>query len=126
MKKKNHYRIVIDWSGEDHAYIARVPELDGVVTHGETEIEALKMAREAIDLHLESLKAHNQPIPQPIALRKLSGQLPLRMGSHRHRTALIQAQQKGIKSLNEYICRLIDEKEPGPPKTATKKIARAK
>ncbi len=110
-KIKNPYRIIIDWSAEDNAYIARVPELDGVVTHGDTETEALKMAHEAIELYLESLAAHDEPKPEPIALRKVNGKLPLRMGEDRHRTALIQSKKRGINSLNEYICTLIDEQE---------------
>lgn len=89
-------------------------ELDGVVTHGKSEAEALKMAHEAIKLHLESLKAHKEPIPEPIALKKISGQLPLRMGPIRHKNALMQAAQRGFKSLNEYICILIDEQEKSP------------
>lgn len=115
MAQKNQYRIVIDWSDEDQAYIARVPELDGVVTHGDSEEEALKMAHEAIELHLESLEAHNEPIPEPVSLKNISGQLPLRMGKYRHREVIIQAHNRGIKSLNEYLCNLIDEDLKGKP-----------
>ncbi len=114
MTKINPYRIVIDWSDEDQTYIARVPELDGVVTHGDTQVKALEMAHEAIDLHLESLKAHNEPAPKPVSLKDISGKLPLRMGQDRHRNAVIQAHKRGAKSLNEYICSLIDEKESTP------------
>lgn len=35
-----------------------VPSLLGCVTYGETEEEAIKMAKEAIELYMESLEAH--------------------------------------------------------------------
>ncbi len=40
-----------------------VPSLPGCVTYGDTVEEAISMAREAIELYLESLKAHGEEIP---------------------------------------------------------------
>jgi predicted RNase H-like HicB family nuclease len=102
----NKYRVKIDWSEEDQAYIARVPELEGVVTHGETLIEAAKNAEEAIGLHLETLAERGEQAPKPIAEMNLSGNMSLRMGTELHGTAVINA-GKANKSLNEYIVDLI-------------------
>ena len=44
-------------------YTAIVPTLPGCVTYGKDLEEAKKMAREAIELYLESLKEHNEEIP---------------------------------------------------------------
>lgn len=44
-------------------YTAIVPSLPGCVTYGNNLEEAKKMAREAIELYLESLKKHNEEIP---------------------------------------------------------------
>lgn len=44
-------------------YTVIVPSLAGCVTYGETLEEAKKMAREAIELYLESLKEHKEDIP---------------------------------------------------------------
>lgn len=44
-------------------YTAIVPTLAGCVTYGKSLEEAKKMAREAIELYLESLKKHNEEIP---------------------------------------------------------------
>jgi len=44
-------------------YTAIVPSLAGCVTYGKDLEEAKKMAREAIELYLESLKEHNEEIP---------------------------------------------------------------
>lgn len=44
-------------------YTVLVPLLPGCVSYGETVEQATANAREAIELHLESLSAHRQPIP---------------------------------------------------------------
>lgn len=45
-------------------YTVIVPSLPGCVTYGKNLEEAKKMAKEAIELYLESLKEHNENIPQ--------------------------------------------------------------
>ena len=44
-------------------YNVTVPSLQGCVTYGENIDHAMEMAKEAIELYLESLVAHNQDIP---------------------------------------------------------------
>jgi predicted RNase H-like HicB family nuclease len=55
------YRVEIEWSDEDRVYIARVPDLKGLATHGDTREEALRNAREAIAGYLESLAERSRP-----------------------------------------------------------------
>lgn len=45
-------------------YHVHCPALKGCHSEGETEEEALRNIREAIDLYLESLIAHQEPIPE--------------------------------------------------------------
>ena len=40
-----------------------VPSLPGCITYGDTIDEAIEKAKEAIELYIESLKAHNKEIP---------------------------------------------------------------
>jgi len=47
----------------ESGYTVTVPSLPGCVTYGESIEEATEMAKEAIELYLESLKAHNEEIP---------------------------------------------------------------
>lgn len=112
MKQTHHYKVDIRWSDEDKAWVARVPELDGVVTHGDTLVEAAENAEDAIELHLESLKANKRPIPKPAALQNLSGKYPLRMGKERHQDVAIAAAKLGM-SVNEYLTSLIDKERAG-------------
>ena len=52
-------------------YSVEVPGLPGCYTQGETKQEAITMAREAIELYLESCKAHNEPIPAETKIESL-------------------------------------------------------
>ncbi len=56
------YRILLRKEPEG-GYTVIVPALPGCVTYGETLENAIEMAKEAIDLYLESLRAHNEEIP---------------------------------------------------------------
>jgi predicted RNase H-like HicB family nuclease len=44
---------------------AYVPDLPGCIATGETVAEAERMIREAIEFHLEGLRADGTPIPPP-------------------------------------------------------------
>jgi len=44
-------------------YTVIVPSLPGCVTYGDTVEEAIAMAKEAIELYIESLKEHGEEIP---------------------------------------------------------------
>jgi antitoxin HicB len=44
-------------------YVVTCPALPGLVTEGDTLAEAKRMAKDAIRLYLESLRADGEPIP---------------------------------------------------------------
>ena len=56
------YRILLRKEPEG-GYTVTVPSLTGCVTYGKTIEEAIEMAKEAIELYLESLKSHHEEIP---------------------------------------------------------------
>ena len=60
------YRVLIE-RDEDGVYVVEVPVLPGCVSQGKTRDEALRNIREAIELYIESLRAHDEPIPPPIS-----------------------------------------------------------
>lgn len=59
------YEIIIYWSSEDEAFIAEVPELHGCMAHGDTAEDALKNAKEAIQLWIDTAKEFGDVIPEP-------------------------------------------------------------
>ena len=59
------YAIVIE--GERGSYSAYCPELPGCVAAAASREEIERLMREAIDLHLEALRASGDAIPAPSA-----------------------------------------------------------
>lgn len=60
--KQLNYRILLRKEPEG-GYTVMVPSLPGCITYGESIEEAIKMAKEAIELYIESLQAHGETIP---------------------------------------------------------------
>ena len=56
---RRSYRIVLE-KGQDGWIVVRCPDLQGVVTQGKTEAEAIRNAIEAIELMLEELGKDNK------------------------------------------------------------------
>jgi predicted RNase H-like HicB family nuclease len=59
------YRVHIE-QDEEGVFVAEVPALPGCVSQGRTRQEALTNVREAIELYLESLREHGDPMPPSI------------------------------------------------------------
>jgi predicted RNase H-like HicB family nuclease len=59
------FRVLIE-QDEDGVFVAQVPSLPGCVSQGATRDEALRNAAEAIEAYVESLRAHDEPIPPAI------------------------------------------------------------
>ena len=57
------YAVVFEKSAT--GYAAYVPDLPGCITTGKTKEETEQLIREAIELHIESLREHGEPVPQP-------------------------------------------------------------
>jgi antitoxin HicB len=57
---------------EDGGYSVEVPALPGCFTQGETREEAIILAKEAIELYLDSCHAHGESIPQETGIESLS------------------------------------------------------
>ena len=63
-KRKNESSYQINLiPDEEGGYTVVVPLLPGCISYGATVEEATANAREAIELHLENLAAHKEPIP---------------------------------------------------------------
>ena len=59
------YRVIIE-QDEDGVFVAECPVLPGCISQGKTREEAIKNIEDAIRGYIESLKAHDEPIPPSI------------------------------------------------------------
>jgi predicted RNase H-like HicB family nuclease len=57
------YSVVIEWDDEAQLFVATVPALT-ISTYGDTREEAITMAKEAIAVTVEGLRATGQPVPE--------------------------------------------------------------
>jgi predicted RNase H-like HicB family nuclease len=60
------YAIVIEKAPSNYA--AYVPDLPGCIATGATVAETEKHLREAIDMHLESMREDGLPTPEPASM----------------------------------------------------------
>jgi predicted RNase H-like HicB family nuclease len=51
----------------DGSYSAYLPDLPGCVACGDTREEARQLIREAVALHIESLREHGEDVPPSLA-----------------------------------------------------------
>ena len=63
--------LVVFEKADDGSYSAFVPDLPGCVSCGESIAEAQSMIQEAISVHLDSLRRHEEPIPKPSAVARM-------------------------------------------------------
>ena len=64
-----NYLYIIE-PGDDGSFSAYVPDLPGCVSCGDTLDELRVMIREAIAVHIESLRQFGEPVPPPTSRAK--------------------------------------------------------
>lgn len=75
-----NYPIVIH-KDRNSDYGVTVPDLPGCFSAGRTLDEAIAMAREAIELHLEGLIEAGEPVPQPRSIESHKGKREYKGGT---------------------------------------------
>lgn len=65
------YTVIVE-QGEDGGYGAWSPDLPGCVAVADSYDECVELMREAMPLHIDSLRRHGDPIPLPSTVRVLT------------------------------------------------------
>jgi antitoxin HicB len=95
----NNYRLNIDWSPKDKAFIATCPEFEGLAVLADSREQALKEAEEVLQTYIEIYEAEGRPLPKPQEVPEHSGQIRLRIPRSLHKKAALMAEREGV-SLN--------------------------
>lgn len=91
-------------------YFAKVEELEGCMTQGETYEETFKNIREAMELWLEDALEDGAKIPEPdIDGEEYSGKFVVRLPKTLHRKLARNAHKENV-SLNQYVVFLLSER----------------
>ena len=99
------YQIVITPSPEG-GYAAKIPDLPGCITQGETRLEVLEMIEDAKRCWLTAELEDEEDIPEPPDPYKLDGQLRVRIPRSLHRKLSKCATLDGV-SINQMVTYLI-------------------
>jgi len=100
------YSITIQWSDEDEAYIALVPEFPYLSAFGDTAERAVREMKVAVGMVLDSLVEEGRTPPPPRKLRSFSGELRVRFPRDLHERLALLAEREGM-SLNSFIVYLL-------------------
>ena len=95
----DHYTYRLTWSPDDSEHVglcAEFPSLSWLATSPE---QALAGIRSLVAEVVADLQQSGEPIPDPIAERKYSGEFRVRIPPEVHRALVLQAVEQGV-SLN--------------------------
>ncbi len=94
---------------EEGDFVARIDELDGCVSHGETETEALDNLREVQQLWLTDCLESGDAILEPELVEKLpSGKWVQRVPRSLHKKLVVLAKRESV-SLNQLVTSILSE-----------------
>lgn len=105
LRKPYKIEIIPDPEG---GFVARIPELPGCITQGETLEEVMEMIEDAKRTWIEAAIENNIPIPEPFELRKFSGKFVIRIPKSLHKKLVETAEKEGV-SLNSLVVKLLSE-----------------
>jgi predicted HicB family RNase H-like nuclease len=97
--KVDHYTYRVTWSAEDKEHVGLCAEFPSLSWLAATPEKALAGIRRTVKDVVADLKSAGEPIPQPLAERKFSGQFMVRVPPQVHRNLATEAAEQGV-SLN--------------------------
>lgn len=116
LKLPYHIEVVYDNDEENPGWVARVRELRGCITQGDTFEELGEMIQDAMRGWLEIALEDNIPIPEPAPDEDYSGKFVVRLPRSLHRELAQRAEQEGV-SLNQFVnvalARAVEQANPG-------------
>lgn len=100
MNEKYSYRII--WSDDDQEFVGLCAEFSSLSWLSKTQDGAFQGIRKLVANVVKDLKKNHEPVPEPLATKKFSGKLVVRIPPDLHRELVIEAKEAHI-SLNRYI-----------------------
>mgnify|MGYP001224231105 CR=1 FL=1 len=102
IKKTDTYTYRVTWSEEDKEYIGLCAEFPSLSWLDKTQQAALQGIINLVAKVVSDMRTNNEMIPQPIATKRFSGKLLVRIPPDVHKELTIQAAEAGV-SINRLI-----------------------
>jgi predicted RNase H-like HicB family nuclease len=64
----SHYPVIVEWSDEDQLFLAKLPDLGGLIVHGSTPEEALRKSTRSAAQYLAAMRKLGEHVPEPPSL----------------------------------------------------------
>jgi len=106
--KNDFYTYRILWSEEDREFIGLCAEFPSLSWLAKTQESALKGIRNVVAEVVKDMKETGEVIPHPIATKKYSGRISVRVTPDIHRNLAVQAAEEGL-SINRIIIYLLNQ-----------------
>ena len=94
--------VIRDNEPENPGWAARVVELPGCITQGDTFEELEAMVEDAMRLWIETALEDGLTVPEPRNEEEYSGKFIVRVPKSLHRRLVMQAEREGV-SLNQFV-----------------------
>lgn len=95
----DHFTYRVTWSPEDGEHVGLCTEFPSLSWLEKTPEAALAGIRKLVAESVADMVSDGEPVPEPIAERKYSGEFKVRIPPETHRALVIQAAEQGV-SLN--------------------------
>lgn len=102
MTNVDHYTYRITWSAEDDEFVGLIAEFPSLSWLAASQIDALTGIRELVTTVVAEMEHAREPVPEPFADRRYSGEFKLRIPPELHRALAIRAAEENV-SLNRLV-----------------------
>lgn len=96
------YTYRVTWSEEDGEYVGLCTEFSSLSWLADTQEAALTGIKDTVHQVIQDMKSTGENIPEPLATRKYSGHLTVRIPPEIHRKLQLQAAEDNI-SINRLV-----------------------
>ena len=94
--KNDRYTYRVTWSDEDKEYVGLCAEFPSLSWLADTQEEALRGINNVVAEVIPDMLSSNEPIPEPIAIKRYSGKFTVRIPPDVHRSLTIQAAEADV------------------------------
>ena len=94
--KNDRYTYRVTWSDEDGEYVGLCAEFPSLSWLAGSQEVALRGIRDVVAEVILDMKSNNEPLPQPLAIRRYSGKFTVRIPPDVHRNLHIQAAEANV------------------------------
>jgi predicted HicB family RNase H-like nuclease len=98
----DHYTYRVTWSPEDGEHVGLCAEFPSLSWLARSPDAALKGIRAMVAATIADMIEQGEPVPEPLAEKRYSGEFRVRIPPEQHRSLAMQAAEQGV-SLNRLV-----------------------